>query len=217
MKHYDDITPALQSILMHFTRGYPLWVSFIAEAQKVNALGEKWAEAYGTRLPAWKRQDRKQKGLANAVAFSAPVLSHPGQRQVILMATEHALQMPEASVWRREKWETRLPEFSDFVIVHEPRERGDYAWTWRVQARTVGLLEKHLVAQIKAGNAYEVKRATEQWVRLYPMYGGVRRQVRRMMSGGAKLWTATMQSPWPGPDPKALPAMIGYRSTQRRR
>ncbi len=38
---------------------------------------------------------------------------------VMLMATEHALTMPKASDWSREKWLTRLPEFSEFVMVHE--------------------------------------------------------------------------------------------------
>ncbi|WP_035418866.1 hypothetical protein, partial [Ferrovum myxofaciens] len=84
---------------------------------KVGGIAEKWAEAYGTQLPAWKRQDRKGKNLATAVALAAPVISRPGMRQVILMATEHALTMPKASDWAREKWLTRLPEFSDFVVV----------------------------------------------------------------------------------------------------
>ena len=48
---------------------------------------------------------------------------------------EHALTMPKASDWSREKWLTRLPEFSEFVMVHEPREGAEYAWSWRIQER----------------------------------------------------------------------------------
>jgi hypothetical protein len=43
------------------------------------------------------------------------------------------------------------------------------------------------------------------------MFGGVRRQVRRMLRGSAKLWVQTAKSPWPGPDPEHLPAMVGFR------
>src|SRR6185369_243252 len=121
MRRYDDITPALQGILLHFTRGYPLWVSFLVDADKVDGIAAKWSENLGTTLPAWKRQDRKEKQMANAVALSAPVLGMAHKRQLILMATEHALKMPASTAWRREKWQSRLPEFSEFVIVHEAR------------------------------------------------------------------------------------------------
>ena len=211
MKIYDDITPALKAILFHFIRGYTVWTSFIVPAEKVEGIASKWAEAYGTQLPAWKRQDRKEKKLATAVALAGPVISRPGMRQVMLMATDHALTMPKASDWSREKWLTRLPEFSDFVIVHEPREGAGYAWSWRIQDRVLGGLEKHLTTLVKIGDGGQVRHETMHWVRFYPLYGGVRRQIRRMYRGAEKLWMATRKSPWPGPDPERLPVMIGFK------
>lgn len=212
MRQYDDVTAALQTILLHFTKGYTLWVSFTVSAEKVDAIGAKWAEVFGTLLPAWKRQDRKQKGLANAVAVAAPVFGMPSKRQVILMATASATTMPKGSVWAKEKWSSRLPEFSDFVIVHEPRERGDYAWTWRLQERTATGLGNHLTALVKAGDPSAVRRETTHWLRFYPMYGGVRRQLRRILQSGVKLWGKTNgHDCWPGPDPMHIPAMVGFR------
>ncbi|WP_297486624.1 hypothetical protein [Ferrovum sp.] len=211
MKIYDDITPALKAILFHFIRGYTVWTSFIVPIEKLEGIASKWAEAYGTQLPAWKRQDRKEKKLATAVALAAPVISRPGMRQVMLMATEHALTMPKASDWAREQWLTRLPEFSEFVMVHEPREGAEYAWSWRIQERVLDGLQRHLVALVKAGDVGQLKHETTHLVQLYPLYGGVRRQIRRMYRGAAKLWTATRKSNWPGPDPERLPMMIGFR------
>lgn len=213
MRRYDDITPALQAVLLHFTRGYTLWVSFLVDLDKVDGIAAKWSENLGTTLPAWKRQDRKEKQLANAVALSAPVLGMPYKRQLILMVTEHALKMPESTAWRREKWLSRLPEFSEFVMVHEARERGDSAWTWRLQERVAGGLEKHLTTLVKTGDASAVGRETKHWAKLYPMYGGIRRQLRRILNGGRKLWMATAKSPWPGNDPDTLPMMIGFRKS----
>lgn len=212
MRHHDHITSALQSILLNYAKGYTRWVSFAIDVKKVEGIGEKWAETLGTRLPAWKRQDRKQKQLANAVALSAPILSTPNKRQIILMATEHVIGMPENTPWRRERWLTRLPEFSDFVMVREARERGDLVWTWRLQDRILGGLESHLTSLVKAGDASAVRQESGHWTRIYPMFGGVRRQLRRTLNSARKLWTATVRSPWPGAVPEALPMMIGFRS-----
>ena len=127
------------------------------------------------------------------------------------MATEHALTMPKASDWAREKWLTRLPEFSDFVVVHEPRDGVAYAWSWRIQERVMDGLQRHLTTLVKMGDVGQVRHETTHWVRFYPLYGGVRRQIRRMYRGAAKLWVATRKSDWPGPDPERLPVMIGFK------
>lgn len=218
MRRYDDLTPALQTILLHFTRGYTLWVCFVVPEEKVDAIANKWAEVYGTTLPAWKRQDRKQKNLANAVALAAPVIGLAAKRQVMLMATEHAAQMPLGTAWRNEKWSKRVVEFSDFVMVREARERGDYAWTWRLQERVATSLGEYLTLLVSSGNATEVRRETGHWIRFYPMYGGVRRQLRRILQSGSKLWKRKWKSPWPGPDLDNLPAMVGFhRDTEKAR
>ena len=72
-------------------------------------------------------------------------------------------------------------------------------------------MQQHLVALVKVGDVGQVRHETMHWVRFYPLYGGVRRQIRRMYRGAAKLWAATRKSDWPGPDPERLPAMIGFR------
>ena len=213
MKIYDDLTPALQTVLLHWTRGYTCWTSTepLPRAKAELVLRAKWAETYGTSLPAWKRQDRKQKGLPNAVALGVPVVGLPEHLQLILMATQDALTAPQISPFSREKWLTRCPELSDYVIVHEPRERGDYAWTWRLQERVTTSLEKHLVSLVSKGDAAQVRKETMQWIRFYAMYGGVRRQLRRLLKSGKKLWEGKIKTAWPGPDPESLPAMIGFR------
>ena len=211
MKIYDDITPSLRAILFHFIKGYTVWVSFTVDDEKVDAIAEKWAETYGTRLPGWKRQDRKQKQLPTAVALAAPVIGKPGQKQVMLMATEFAVKMPESTPWSKEKWLTRLPEFSDFVMVHEPRDGSGYVWTWKLQDQVLGGLENHLTTLVKLGDGGQVRHETQHWMRFYPMYGGVRRQIRRMYRGEKKLWRATRKSPWPGFDPERLPIMAGFK------
>ena len=48
-------------------------------------------------------------------------------------------------------------------------------------------------------------------MRFYPMYGGVRRQIRRMYRGAAKLWLASRKTPWPGFNPDQLPIMAGFK------
>ena len=211
---YDNLTPALRDILLNFTRGYALWVSFEVDACKVEGIREKWIESCGTNLPAWKRQDRKQKGLPNAWAAAAPVLGYPNRRQVILMASDEVSSFPESQLGR-EKWNSRPPEFSDFVMVREARERGDYAWTWRIQDRVLGLLEKHLVSLVKAGDRSAVAIETRQMAELYPMFGGVRRQLARMLKSSGKLWAATQPSPWPGLSADKLPMMVGFRGTRK--
>lgn len=211
MKIYEDLTPALRAILFHFIKGYTVWTSFTVEAEKLNGIASKWSEVYGTQLPGWKRQDRKEKQLPTAVAVAAPVIGRADLRQVILMATEFALAMPENSPWRKEKWLTRLPEFSDFVIVHEPREGAGYAWSWRIKEQVLGGLQNHLTTLVKLGDTDQVRHETNHWVRFYPLFGGVRRQIRRMYRGASKLWTATKKSPWPGPDPERIPIMLGFK------
>ena len=214
MKFFDDITPALQVILLHFTRGYTRWIAIEVETTKLPALDSKWTELYGTRLAAYQRQDKKQKGLPTAVAVAAPILGKPEMTQVILMATEFASAI-KVGPFSREKWSTRFPEFSKFVVIHEARDRGDSAYTWRIQERDMGMLEKHLTAVIKSGDGRLVAAETHHWVKFYPMFGGVRRQIRRALHGARKLWAATMKTnSWPGPHPDSLPMMIGFRSTK---
>lgn len=211
MREYEDITSALRAVQRNWQSGYTCWVSFILGSDKVPAIGERWAEELGTGLPAWKRQDRKQRHLANAVALSSPVLGRPGVREVMLMATADALAMPEVSPWRRQKWLQRCPELSEFVMLREPRPRGDYAWTWRLQEHVAVGLARHFTRLVEEGDASAVAKHTHHAVSLYPMFGGVRRQLKRILHSARKLWTARTKGPWPGPNPDHLPAMIGFK------
>jgi len=213
VKIYDNLTPALQAILLQWTKGYTCWTSTDALPRlKAEAVLTKWAEVYGTNLAAWKRQDRKQKGLPNAFAAAVPVVGIPDRYELFLMATEPALTAPDLSPFSREKWKTRCPELADYVIVHEPRERGDYAWTWRLQEKVVAGIENRMRSLIERVDAVQLRAETTQWVRFYALFGGVRRQLRRTLRSGWKLWTRKNKTAWPGPDPEALPAMIGFRS-----
>jgi len=207
MRIYENITPVLNEIRRGHGNGYTHWVSFIVDKEKVLGIKEKWAEAYGTLLPPWRRNDRKHKNLPLAVAYSAPVLSRPGKLEVILLAW-----LPENTpvVWK-ENWRKDLPVFSEFVLAKEPNMTKNYVWTWKLQDQTLSGIEKHLIKLVKLGDASAVRHEAEHMVRLYPMFSGIRRQLRRLFRGVAKLWQATAKSEWPGPDPERLPAMIGFR------
>ncbi len=211
MKVYEDLTPAMKAILFHYTRGYTLWNSFEVDEEKLSGIADKWAENYGINLPSWKRHDRKLKELPTAIGLAGPIIGKPGRKQVLLMATPHAASMSQNSPWLREKWLKRPPEFSDFVMVREPREGSGYVWTWRIQERVLEGLEKYLTVLVKAGDAAPVRHEASHWVRFYPMFSGIRRQIRRLYRGTSKLWLATQKSEWPGPNPEDLPQMGGFR------
>ena len=214
MREYEDITSALRAVQRNWQSGYTCWVAFIVGAEKVPAIGERWAEELGTGLPAWKRQDRKRRRLANAVALSSPVLGRPGVREIVLMATPDALTMPEVSPWPRQKWLQRCPELSAFVMLREPRPRGDYAWTWRLQEHVAVGIARHFTRLIKDSDGSAVAKHTHHAVSLYPMFGGVRRRLKRILHSARKLWVAQTKSTWPGPDPDHLPAMIGFKAAK---
>lgn len=210
MRHFDDITPALQAVLRSWSTGdTACWVSFLADEGKVSGIDSKWTDTYGTRLSAEKRRWRRSKNLPTAWAASIPVLAAPHQRQLVLVASADALHAGDQ--WARETWRRDPPEISDFVMVREPRERGDYAWTWRIQQRQVALVEQHLISLIKSSDAAGAFEYSRYIVRFYPMFGGVRRQVRRMLRSASKLWIVSTKTEWRGQDPETLPAMVGYR------
>jgi hypothetical protein len=212
MKQFDNLTPALEAILINWSRrGYVCWTSFQLKTERVDAKAMELADSYGTRLPAWKRQDRKQAGQPTCVAVSAPILGSPGSREIILMATAEVQTAPAGSVWKRERWSDRCVVFGSFVLTKEPRPRGDYAWTWRLQEHIYEGIRRYLTSLVKAGNASAIRTETEGWQRRYPLFGGVRRQLRRLLNSGEKLWLALQRRPWPGLSSEQLPIKIGFR------
>jgi hypothetical protein len=211
MKHFEDLTQALDAILINWAqRGYNHWTSFVLAAKREREKGSELAELYETNLPGWKRQDLKQKGLPTCAAISAPVLGSPEKCEFILMATDKVRDAPQNSVWARETWSDRCIEFGSFVMVKEPRPRGDYAWTWRVQQHIHDGIKRHLLNLVRSGNRSAVLAETQSWLRCYPMYGGVRRQFRRLILSASKLWMACHRSSWPGLEVNQLPFKIGF-------
>jgi len=213
MHIHEHLNPALQSILLNWTRGYHCWTVTppLPRTKAESILQLKWPERYGTQLPAWKRQDRKARGLPSALSLGAPVVSMPEHVQCFLMATPRALLVPAASPFAQEAWATRCPELSEYVLIHEPRHDKQYAWTWRLQESTMLGLERRLATLVSTGQGHVLANETAQWVRFYCAYGGVRRQLRHLLRSYAKLWNAKYQSGWPGPDPERLPAQIGFK------
>lgn len=214
MKHYDHLTDALQACLMNATRGYVQGVSFVADAAKQDDIEDKWTEAYGTGLPAWKRYERKKKGLPNAWACTMPVPGRPKMRQFVLLATEiHTDKLDPRSPWLREKWHPidKL-EIGDYGIRLDKRDRRDYAMTIKLTGHTLHGIEQHwrMLAQKDFEQLiHEIRRA----VAFYPMFGGVRRQLRRLIRGYQKLYEKKTEKSWPGPDPENLPMMKSFRKT----
>jgi len=218
MRDYTNMTTAMQYVLMCWSRscdGHGLWVSFETAPDKLEALAAKFRENYGTALPPEKRRWRQHKGLPLAWACSMPVLHAPGKTHVYLLAQRTALQMPPDSPFRREAWIDRPPEVTDlFVIAKLPTQDRSLRWTWRIQNRQIALMEQHLTALVTTSEDGEIRECTQRWVSLYPMYFGVRQQIRRMFKSAGKLYCAKRKRPWPGPDPEGLPIISGFRAQE---
>ncbi|MDE1981376.1 MAG: hypothetical protein KGM40_08835 [Betaproteobacteria bacterium] len=215
MKTHDHLTPCMQAILMLYNKGYKLHISFTTILEKIPDLDAKWSEDYGIRLPAHTRYQRKQRGFANAVALAGPVIAVPTLREAILMATPEALQMPQASAWSRQEWSDRYPRFSNYRMIKENRENGEVAMTWRLKDEELEKFRKYLVMLAQSANGREIARVTADAARFHPMFGGVRRQLRRTFREIERLWTHLHKTPYPGFNPEALPAMVGFKSTSK--
>jgi len=211
MRAYDDLTTALQAMLKDWSQGYQCWIEpFVIERHKLPALNDKWHENYGIRLPAHTRRYRHSKGLPTAVAYAAPV---PGlQTKVRVTMLARLPSIPKDSPWAREKWRQDPLVFDDYIITRERDATRTLRWTWKLQDRAFGIWEQDMLRLAKLGDGAEVARTTWQAVRYWPLFGGVRRQLRRALRGAAKLWRAMHKDrPWPGPDPEKLPSVGGYR------
>ncbi|MDW8324285.1 MAG: hypothetical protein RMK60_09315 [Burkholderiales bacterium] len=212
MTFYDDLTKALRAALMMATRGYIYGITFEVAKERMEPIGLKWAEAFGTGLPPWKRHQRKLNKLPNAWACAMPVPGSPGRVRLLLMRTEADLDALEpGSPWRREKWQPwqRL-EIGDFVLAVDQRPRGDRAMTIKLSPRCVRGLERYWRSLADVGNWDALLRDVRGAVRFYPMFGGVRRQLRRLLRGYAKLYTKKTGNEWPGPNPDQLPVILKF-------
>jgi hypothetical protein len=215
MKIYRHQTDALRAILLMWTQGYRHAIVFEARDEKLDSIALKFSEVYGTELPGWKRYERKRKKLPNGWACSMPKASHPGQNIVVLMAAFETLEhLDPASPWRREKWQpAEKLEIGDYRITpNDKRDRRDHADTIKLTTRTINGLENYWRALASQGQFDKI--ADEAWraTQFYALFGGVRRQLRRLIRGYQKLYQARLKKPWPGPNPEALPSVGSFRS-----
>jgi hypothetical protein len=218
MKIYEHQTQALRAILLMWTQGYRYAVTFDAKREKLDGLASKFAENYGTQLPAWKRYQRKKQGLPNGWACAMPKASHPGQSIVVLMAAFDSLEhLDPVSPWRREKWQPAdRVEIGDYRIAqHDKRDRRDYADTIKLTMRTLSGLESYWRA-LASQNLEQLPVEAERAVRFYALFGGVRRQLRRLIRGYSKLYERKLGKKWPGPDPERLPSVGAFRRPEEK-
>ena len=201
---------------MMWSRGYRHAVVFDVRNEKLDGLAQKFAENYGTLLPAWKRHERKRRKLPNAWCCSMPKASYPNHSIIVLMAAFETLDnLASDSPWRREKWRPAdLVEIGDYRIApRDKRDRGDHADTIKLSKRTLDGLENYLRALASQGQFDKIVDEATRAVRFYALFGGVRRQLRRLIRGYAKLYQARLKKPWPGPDPEALPTIGKFRKS----
>jgi hypothetical protein len=214
MKIYQHQTDALRAILLMWTQGYRYAVTFQTKNEKLDSIAEKFAEVYGTELPAWKKYERKRKKLPNAWACAMPKSSYPGHNIVVLMAAFQTLDhLDPASPWKREKWQpAEKLEIGDYRIApNDKRDRRDYADTIKLARRTLDGLENYWRSLASQGQFDKIADEASRATQFYALFGGVRRQLRRLIRGYKKLYEARLKKTWPGPDPERLPAMVGFR------
>lgn len=214
MNNYDDLTTGMQSILLHFSRGYVLTTvdPIIVPLEKVNSISEKFIDLYGTNLPAWKRLQRKEKGLPNCVGAIIPVVGNQYKRQIVLLCTDHKPdELNEKNIFLNEKWQSKI-QLGDFEIAKDQRDRGDSAFSWKLKKSSLLGFEAHLRNLLKKGQWHQLTDELNKCVKFYPAFGGIRRQLKRLIGGYKKLYVKKHPNvEWTGPDPEALPKMVGFR------
>ena len=216
MKIYSDLTQGLQATLLHTTRGYTLTTKspILVDINKLSGITAKFIDQYGTNLPSWKRYQRKVKGLPNAVGVVIPVLGNPYQRQVILLCTPfdklHLKSLSEKNPFLGEEWRYQI-RVGDFEIVSDKRDRGDQAMTWKLTKPAYLGFESHLQNRSRNNDWPKLIQELNHAVRIYPMFGGIRRQLRRLIASYKKLYEHKFLKEWSGPDPENLPRMVGFR------
>lgn len=212
MTNYPDLTHGLQAILLHHLRGYTHSVAFDVDDDKLAAKGAALAVDYGTRLPGWQRQDRKQAGQPTAVAAALHTFATPpGKRTIVLMATSLVEQAHPASPWARQKWNAGPVELGSYALAYERRDRGDSGWTWRLNDQVFNGISRYIHTLVTQGDADAIRRETALWPKVYSMFGGVRRQLRKLLRSNQRLWSQLHSSTWPGLQESQLPQLGSWR------
>lgn len=230
MQVYLDTTSALRAVLLQFSHGYCYWITFTIPRSKLDALDVKFKENYDTNAPAHRRADRRKKSLQNrradpqkeslpnCFACAMPIGITGGKEpgidvQVVLMTDQRPNSFPKNSAFIREKWREDLPELGIFVLSHDKDESGKKSavWTWRIQKREAGLLTNYLTKLVHNGSAAEIREWSESLCRIYPLFSGVRCQIKLMLRGGKKLYELRGRDVWPGPDHERMPTVGAFR------
>lgn len=214
MIRYDNATTGLRYVLARWSAGCTGWVGFPAYEGKLDALSEKWADSFGTRLPGHVRHARQKKGWPNAYACAHPL--HGSDRWQVWLLRTAGDDVSPITAWSREKWIPAPPSYgraeSQLVIVREPRPRRDYAWTWRLSDRHLNSIGSHWRSLVLHGDAdtlaYAIGRATSS----LPMFGGIRRQVSKELAALERLWRKKWPNrAWPGPVSLPMMGRFGTR------
>ena len=148
---------------------------------KRDDLMAKFIEVYGINFPAWKRFDRKSKGLPNAVALDLSVLGQPHSRQIVLLSTAFDDRLPKDAQWRREVW-VPLKRVQDFVLSSEVGSDRQTSLSWRLAPEVIAPQARYWLKLIKEQKASEAMMHMREAVELYPAYAGVRKQLKQAVS-----------------------------------
>lgn len=216
MRHYQHQTEALRATLLMVTRGYKYGVVFNTLAEKAQAISNKWDEQYGVNLPAWKRYSRRKSGLPNAWACSMPAAGQHSQRIFILLTDANPDQikkLPSASPWRRENWRpVDALSFGYYKLATEKNAAGVITVTYRLTPAALSGLDGYW-RSLANSDPEALVRDIAHAVSFYAMFGGVRRQLRRLIKGYKRLYQLRTKRDWPGPDPDALPSMGAFTAS----
>ena len=202
MRYFENQTDGLRHLLKLWSKDAVAWVGFPAEDFKLKAIGEKWAERFGTNLPPHVRHDRRTRNQPNAFAF-AHRLAGTTKPQVWLLRTAGDLGPPQSD-WSKEAWNTEPPEVGNaetrLYVTKEPRIRGDYAWTWRLGQKHLNLIGSQWRSLAESGQSSELRFAIQSSAKGLPMFGGIRRQLLAEIALQKRRWTHK----WPN---KPFPAV----------
>jgi hypothetical protein len=129
-------------------------------------------------------------------------------------AFESIAHLDHGSPWRREKWQpAKMVEIGDYRLTpKDKRDRGDYADTIKLSKRTLSGLESHW-RMLSSQHPEQLSEEAVRAVTFYSMFGGVRRQLRRLIGGYKKLYERKFKADWTGPDSERLPMIGGYKKS----
>lgn len=214
MQVFDSQIATQQTLLRLVARGHRYWTSgTVKTPEKLDALGEKFAESYGTRLSKDRRHYRRKKGLANAHGLAVPMPS--GGYLWFLVVTEGIGPVHERETLR-DAWINagRITWNGDYLLneVRRPSKHGGGThWSWFFLPARESEIANYMIHLVKSA-PHELGYFIDQQVRR-PMHSGIRSQLTRILKSAKKLFEkAGSDRKWPSPHPdKPLPILDGFR------